>query len=212
MKERNGVMKVYDVSMEISYDMAVYKDRDENRPVLSTDYHHGNSDKQESSISMNLHTGTHLDAPIHMIKEGITIEKLPIEDFIGACKVLDLTQVEGAIDREDLEEKTFTGESFILLKTRNSMTERFDFDYIYLSESGAGYLKEMGVKGVGIDALGIERNQPDHETHRTLMDEGIYILEGLRLGEVGEGIYTLVALPLKIKGGDGSPVRAILIG
>lgn len=205
-------MKVYDVSMEISYDMAVYKDKEENRPTLSSEYNHENSDKQESSITMNLHTGTHLDAPIHMIQEGHTIEKMPIEDFIGSCKVLDLTVVEGSIDREDLMGKTFTGESFVLLKTKNSFTEKFEFDYVYLSESGATYLKEMGVKGVGIDALGIERSQPDHETHRILMDEGIYILEGLRLEAVVEGIYTLVALPLKIRGGDGSPVRAILIG
>ena len=84
-------------------------------------------------------------------------------------------------------------------------------DFIYLAESGARYLVDKGVRGVGIDALGIERNQLGHPTHKLLLANGIYILEGLRLKEVKEGSYTLIAAPLNIIGVEASPVRALLL-
>lgn len=82
---------------------------------------------------------------------------------------------------------------------------------MYLDASAAEYLKSAGITGVGIDALGIERAQPGHETHKTLLGAGIIILEGLRLADVNEGTYRLAALPLRLKGTEASPARAILI-
>lgn len=91
------------------------------------------------------------------------------------------------------------------------MVEDFDFEFVYLDKSGALYLKEKEIVGVGIDALGIERSQPDHETHKILLEAGIVILEGLRLKDVEEGEYFLYAAPLKIKGAEAAPTRAVLI-
>jgi arylformamidase len=83
-------------------------------------------------------------------------------------------------------------------------------NFVYLEKSGAEYLAQLNVKGVGIDSLGIERAQANHSTHHILMSKNIIIIEGLRLAKVDEGIYQMYALPLKIKGADGAPARVIL--
>ena len=100
---------------------------------------------------------------------------------------------------------------FILLKTRNSTEDILEKDFVFLEKSGAKYLADMEIKGVGTDGLGIERSQPEHETHLTLMQKGIHILEGLRLGHVKEGEYILSAFPIYIPGAEASPVRAVLM-
>ncbi|MCT8977406.1 cyclase family protein [Clostridium sp. CX1] len=204
-------MKIYDISMNIHYDMMVYKNKEEKRPVLNNVQNFINSSAYESRISMDMHTGTHVDAPLHMIEEGSTIETLDLSTVITKCKVLDLTNVHNTIMREDLIKKDIQKGDFIILKTRNSNTEEFDFDFVYLEKSGAEYLKEKEIKGVGTDGLGIERSQPNHETHKILMEAGITIVEGLRLKDISEGSYVLCAPPLKIKGVEAAPTRALLI-
>ena len=83
--------------------------------------------------------------------------------------------------------------------------------FIYLDPSGATYLRDKRVIGVGIDGLGIERVQPGHETHKILMETGSVIMEGLQLQDVPEDEYLLVAVPLKVIGAEAAPVRALLI-
>lgn len=204
-------MKIYDISMNIHHDMMVYKNKEEKRPVLNNVQNFINSSAYESRISMDMHTGTHVDAPLHMIEEGSTIETLDLNTVITKCKVLDLTNVHNTIMRENLIKKDIQKGDFIILKTRNSNTEEFDFDFVYLEKSGAEYLKEKEIKGVGTDGLGIERSQPNHETHKILMEAGITIVEGLRLKDISEGSYVLCAPPLKIKGAEAAPTRALLI-
>jgi arylformamidase len=98
----------------------------------------------------------------------------------------------------------------VLLKTRNSFEDLLEGDFVYLDGSGAQYLKELGIVGAGTDALGIERAQPEHETHKTLLEAGIIILEGLRLADVPVGEYLLISAPVKIAA-EGAPARAMLI-
>ena len=123
----------------------------------------------------------------------------------------DTTGVSEKITPGDLEGKDLKVGEFILLKTRNSFNDRFDPDYVFLDTAGAEYLVKQGVRGVGIDALSIERGQPGHPTHRVILREGIVIIEGLRLAEVSEGDYLLIAAPLKIVGAEASPARVILV-
>ncbi|MDD4135264.1 MAG: cyclase family protein, partial [Eubacteriales bacterium] len=160
---------------------------------------------------MNLHTGTHIDAPFHMMASGWTSEKLPLHKFITPCRVLDLTGLEDGITREDLVGYNIQPGEFLLFKTRNSFDAGFRDDFIYIKADAAGYLKDQGIKGVGIDALGVERSQPGHETHLALLGNDIMVLEGLVLGEVPEGQYVLIALPLLIDNADGAPARAVLV-
>ncbi|AKL95677.1 kynurenine formamidase KynB [Clostridium aceticum] len=204
-------MKIYDVSMEIYEDMMVYKNREENKPKITVKADHSNSRTYESAITIGMHTGTHIDAPLHMLKDGETMESYNVEHLVKKCKVLDLTYVEDKITRDVLEEKDIDKGDFILFKTKNSFTEEFDFQFIYLEKSGAEYLRDIGIVGVGTDSLGIERDQPQYETHRTLLGKNIMIIEGLRLKEIVEGEYTLVVLPLKIRNVEASPARVILI-
>ena len=203
-------MRYIDVSMEISEDMMVYKDRDEKRPKKEMIAKYSERQMNESRMRIDLHTGTHIDAPFHMIDGGETIESIEIQSLIGKAKVLDLTDVEDGITSGNLEEKDISEGDFLLFKTKNSFSEKFDYDFIYLTEDGAAYLKNIRIRGVGTDALGIERSQPGHETHKILLGNGIVIIEGLRLNHVDEGEYMMYALPLKIQGGDGAPARVVL--
>lgn len=204
-------MKIYDISMPIEYNMPVYKGKKEKRPQIKvdSDFQHGKI--YESRIEMNLHTGTHLDRPLHMMEGGNTMETLDVKDLITKCKVMDLTKVREMITAEDLKDKGIEQGDFILFKTRNSFENILESEFVYLERTGAKLLTECKVKGVGIDSLGIERNQPDHETHLQLMNQGIHILEGLRLKDISEGEYFLIATPLNIIGAEAAPVRAILL-
>jgi len=204
-------MIVHDISMTIKSNMKVYKNKTEKRPVLINTRDHDIDGMYESKISMDLHTGTHMDAPLHMIKGGKAIDKMPIEDLITTCRVLDLTHVTDAIEEKDLRDKNIVSGEFILLKTKNSTEKEFNPKFIYLGSSAANLLMEMNIKGVGTDGLGIERSQTGHITHKILFNNNIHILEGLYLGAVEEGNYTLIALPLKIENADASPIRAVLI-
>jgi len=204
-------MIIHDISMSIHPDMPVYKNQKEKRPVLRFLQGFSTGESCASNLTLDTHTGTHVDAPLHMLPGGKTIDNLDLARVITRCKVLDFSFIQEKITRRELVVKNIEKGDFILLKTRNSYTEQFEYDFVYLDKTGAAYFKELAVTGVGIDALGIERNQPDHATHKTLFQAGIVILEGLRLKEIAEGSYFLFAAPLKITGAEGAPTRAVLL-
>jgi len=206
-----GIMKIYDISMEISLKMPVYKGKKDKRPVFRTVSTLKTGTSYETRLDISLHTGTHMDSPLHMIEGGENIESISLEQVITRCRVIDLTDVEEKITKIDLETKEICENDFILLKTKNSTENILEGNFIYLDKTGAEYLRDKKIKGVGIDSLGIERDQPAHETHLTLFEAGIVILEGLKLDQVDEGEYFLFAAPLKIKGVEAAPVRAVLI-
>jgi arylformamidase len=197
--------------MTIANNMTVYKNKEMKRPKITIDQDFSSGSAYESRLEMNLHTGTHLDMPLHFIEGGNTVDNLDISKVITKCKVFDMTHVEDKITKTDLENKEINIGDFIILKTKNSLKEEFDFKFVYLESSGAEFLKDKGIKGVGTDALGIERDQEGHRTHRTLLESEVVIIEGLRLKEVPEGEYLLFAAPLKIEGVEASPIRAILL-
>jgi arylformamidase len=201
-------MKIYDVTAPIFEGMPVYKNKNEKQPEIKTVT---NGHVTESRISLDVHTGTHVDAPLHMMNDGATIESIQIEQLIRPCKVFDLTHLEEKIQEKDIQHLSIEKGDFVLFKTKNSFDETFNFDFIYVAQCASRLLAERHIAGVGIDALGIERAQEDHPTHRTLMEKNIIIIEGLRLKEVPEGNYFMVAAPLKIMGTDASPARIVLI-
>ena len=204
-------VQLIDISMPITEDMPVYGGKEWKRPSIAVDADFSTGKAYESSIKMNMHTGTHLDRTAHMIPGGNTVDTLDPREMITICRVLDLTNVTERITEEDLKCKDIHEGDFILCKTRNSYEPILEGEFVFLEQSGARYLAEHKIKGVGIDALGVERTQPGHETHLTLMKIGAHILEGLRLAEVEEGEYLLIALPLNIVGAEAAPVRAVLL-
>ncbi len=208
----NKIGKIYDISMPIQHLMPVYGGKNNKRPLFKNDCNYATGKIYESRIEMNLHTGTHLDCSLHMMTDGNTIDTLEINRVVTECKVIDLTALEEKITDQDMIGKEILEGDFILLKTRNSFENILEKEFVYLDKSGAKYLAEKKIKGVGIDALGIERDQPEHETHLSLMKSDVVILEGLRLKNIVEGEYFLVAAPVNIVGAEAAPVRALLIG
>jgi len=204
--------KVYDVSMAIYAGMPVYKDKPEKQPQIRVvqDFAPGVT-VRESRVDMDVHCGTHVDSPLHMVENGGTMETIPFERLVGPCRVLDFTQVAGGITRADLEAKEFAADEILVLKTRNSFEEAFNLEFVYLTKDGAEYLVEQGVQVVAIDALGIERSQAGHPTHRTLFAADVIIVEGLRLAEVPEGRYFYVGAPIKLVETEAAPARVVLI-
>jgi len=208
-------MHIYDISWPISEVTTGYKDKQLIQFLETKSF--SKDGVRESEIKIGSHSGTHVDAPSHFLRDGKTIDQITLDRLIGRCKVLDLTGITGdAITYDDLvihDEQIFEGD-IIALKTTNSALEifgTFNSNFVYLHESGAHYFAQKKVKAVGIDYLGIERLQPDHITHTTLMHADIVVIEGLRLGHVPGGTYLIVCLPLFVLGTEAAPARAILI-
>ncbi|ERJ11801.1 cyclase family protein [Haloplasma contractile] len=204
-------MKIYDISMNINEQIITYKNIEDKKPKFDVRADFSNANHYETTVTLDMHTGTHIDAPLHMIENGDTMDAYPLENFIRKCKVIDLTMIDDKISKEDLVKFDINKDDVLLLKTKNSYEEEFNFKFVFLEQSGAEYLADLGILGVGIDALGIERSQPGHETHKNLLGKGIMIIEGLRLKDVEAGEYTLYAMPLKLDHVEAAPTRAILI-
>ena len=204
-------MKIYDLSPEISENMIIYKDSLEKIPKITVT-RTIEEGANESKLDIYVHSGSHVDAPYHILQNGKTIENINLEKFMGKAIVLDFTKIKEYISKKILLEKNFFGKDYIvLLKTKNKLDKTFNFSFTYLEKSGAEYLVSKKIKAVGIDSLGIERNQPNHDTHKIFANKNIPIFEGLDLSKVKEGMYLFYGFPLKIKKGDGSPIRAVLI-
>jgi len=204
-------MKIFDISMGIHPSMTVYKNRENKRPELNNTASFEKEGVYETLLSMNLHTGTHIDFPLHTMKDGKNSNQYQLETFLGKVKVFDLSKVIDHITKDDLTSLDINENDFVLFKTKNSEIETFDFEFVYVDLSAAQYLSDRKIRGVGIDSLGIERNQVNHPTHDTLLSHNIVILEGLRLKNIEPKIYDFVCLPIKIESVEALPVRAILI-
>jgi arylformamidase len=170
-----------------------------------------------SEWKMSSHTGTRMDARMHFIPGGWTMEALDLSRSVGPCRIVDLTHVEGHVGRADLEAAEVAGQARLLLKTRNSeqgfmQREEFEEGYSAISREAAEYLVEIGVETIGVDYLSVEPFEDgEFNIHHTLLGADVVILEGPVLTEVEPGEYFLACLPLKLAGSDGSPARAILI-
>ena len=205
-------MKIYDVTIPISKDMATYPGDPPVKIARRTTINKNDAKANLSRLSFGSHTGTHIDAPFHFIENGITVDKLPLELLIGRARVVEVTAPR--IDEVVLEEFDFTADARVLFKTRNSYlwnNKGFVEEFVYITPTAARALVNDGIKVVGIDYLSVEKfGTTDFQTHITLLEAGTMIIEGLDLREVEPGDYELICLPLKIKDGDGSPARVVL--
>lgn len=164
-----------------------------------------------SELELGVHTGTHVDAPLHFIEGGEATETLPLEVLIGPAEVVDGTSLEGPIDAESLARLELPKQAErLILKTRNSeLWARSDFtrDFSRLTADGARLLIGRGARLVALDYLSIG----DADAHRVLLGSGVVALEGLDLRAVEPGAYELVCLPLRLVGSDGAPARVVLM-
>lgn len=201
-------MRIYDITLPMQDSLAPWPG--------DTPYHfelHGKRSEgapvNVGAVTMSVHTGTHADAPFHFQDSGETIDAVDLGSFLGAAVVLDVSGRE-SIGREDVEPVDLAPR--VLFRT-NAWTDpaRFPAAIPVMDQGVARYLKERGVVLVGVDVPSVDRlDSKDLPIHHELAACGIHILESLYLAQVPAGKYELVALPLKLVGADGAPVRAIL--
>jgi arylformamidase len=162
------------------------------------------------AVTMSCHTGTHADAPRHFLPDGMRIAEIPLEIYVGECIVLDATNL------DELGPELFADLSLpprVLLKTL-AWTDytRFPDEVPVLTEASVALLASRGVRLIGLDVPSVDRLQSkDLPIHHALAAAGIHILESVDLRQIPPGSYQLIALPLRLDGADGSPVRAVLV-
>jgi len=163
-------------------------------------------------LHLGTHTGSHVDAPFHFLKDGKTVDQIPLYRFIEMVQVLEVKK--GRVSVEDLFslEEDIRG---VLFKTKNSeymSLKSFYKDYTYLTLEAAEHLIKRKIRLIGIDYVSIEEfGTPSFQVHKKLLEAEVILFEGLNLKDVPPGKYLFIGFPLRLKGMDGSPVRAVLI-
>lgn len=207
-------MKIYDITAEISDNLPRYNKKDvvEVKKILQLK----NGDTCNlSAISMSLHTGTHADMPYHFFDSATATHNTMLEYFYGQAKLFRLNITSSQITKEDLLPLNINEGDIILLDVGQSpymQNPILKKDYIVPTAQAAEYLVEKKIRTLGLDYLSADAyGGSTYPVHEILLGNNIAILEGLVLENIPQGEYIISALPLKIKNGEGSPVRAILI-
>jgi arylformamidase len=211
-------MSIFDISVPISQAQTPTYPGDPGIEIQSWAALDRGDAANVTMLHFGAHTGTHVDAPAHFLPDAPGVGSLSLDALNGAARVVVMDDDVRAIDVEHLRADELEGATRVLFKTRNSafweqLDGRFREDFTYITPAAARALVEQGVRLVGIDYLSVEKFQSeDFATHKTLLEKGVVILEGLDLRAVGAGVYELICLPLKIASGsgDGAPARAAL--
>lgn len=204
-------MKYYDISLNLSSETVSWVTSPPFELVERKRMSRGDRNNS-SALNMSAHAGTHVDAPFHFVPDGATIESLPLEIFIGPALV-HAVDADRYITREHVEAIDLKGETRVLFKTRNSQLlhrPAYDADFVAFSVEAAQALVARGVKLVGIDYLSVAHAEEQVPVHRAFLDHGVVLLEGVDLSEITPGRYELICFPLRLRGLDGAPCRAVL--
>lgn len=205
--------KWIDISVTIKSGMVHWPDNPEVKVSKMLDMDRGDV-CNVSALSLGSHTGTHMDAPRHFIKNGKGLDQMPLDATIGPARVIEIKDRQ-AVKVEEIKGARIKPGERILFKTRNSKgawkTDEFDEDFIFISKEAAAFLAKAKVRTVGIDYLSVGGYKHDAvETHQALLGAGIWVIEGLNLAKIKPGRYELCCLPLKVLHSDGAPARALL--
>ena len=208
-------MKIFDITVAIRENTPVYEG-DPNVQIETANAISRGDAANVSRLCCGVHTATHVDAPVHFIEGARRVHELELEKLIGKCRVVEIDESVTAIEAEHIV--NLEGVERVLFKTRNSdfwndFSQGFRQDFTYIAPDAAKALVNLGIKLVGIDYLSVEKfGAETFDTHITLLEKEVVIIEGLDLRAVPAGDYELVCLPLKIVGGagDGAPARTIL--
>ncbi|MFM8873332.1 MAG: cyclase family protein [Phycisphaerales bacterium] len=201
-----------DISTVISNRIAVFPmDTAFERDVL-LDFERG-SHITLSRVRTTVHLGSHADAPIHYGKGGRTIDAQPLDLYVGPAHLVRVTGARGrAVTVADVAGKVPFGTERVLIATETYPdADTWNDDFASIDPALVGWLATRGVRLVAIDTPSVDQaTSKDLPAHHAFFEHDVSIIEGVRLAGVAEGEYELIALPLRIEGGDGSPLRAVL--
>ena len=208
--------RIWDVSVPLRRGGLVYPD---NPPISITPVKSiaAGDTANVSRVDLGSHTGTHVDAPLHFMDGGAGVDELPLDVLIGPARLIAFGDEVLAVGEAELRQHNLSGVTRLLIRTRNSGwlasgSTEFHPDFTHVAPEAAEYLVSIGVRLVGVDYLSVEQfRSPHHRTHKTLLSNGVVIVEGLVLSEPPPGDYELYCLPLLLAGLDGAPARAVLI-
>ncbi|MFN0188279.1 MAG: cyclase family protein [Bacteroidia bacterium] len=183
-------------------------------PIISLLASHEAGDNyQLSEVFLNLHTGTHVDAPLHFIKEGKDVTQIRLDALMGEAKVLDAS-AQKVISTDWLMTKNLRKGDRVLFKTMkdtdNRRVQLSKIDFIALDVDAAYYLSELGIVLAGIDGLSIATANELNETHIVLLKNDVVIVEVLNFTGIEEGNYEMICLPIKIEDAEAAPARVLL--
>lgn len=209
-------MKIHDVSVTITPDLPVWP----GDPAIVLERVEKIAEGGNANVSrldMGVHTGTHVDAPVHFVEGRTGVDRMPLDLLIGPAQVVRIPDGTVSIGAgEVLAAGIQPGVTRILFKTSNSEfwnhTEAgFQKSFVGITRSGAEALLSLSVRLVGIDYLSIAPFKQSRPTHEALLSAEVAVIEGLDLREAEAGLYTLYCLPIKLGGSDGAPCRVILV-
>ncbi len=210
-------MQIYDVTLGITSGMPVWP----GDPAVTLErvkkIEEG-SNANVSHLDIGVHTGTHVDAPVHFIPGQYGIDQVSLDILIGPVLVVEAPQDIDQINAQVVEQAAIPQNTTrVVFKTRNSIfwargEKVFQPTFCGIEVDGAQALVDKGVKLVGIDYLSVAPYKRSRPTHEVLLGAKMVVIEGLDLSRVGPGLYQLYCLPLKLVGCDGAPARTILIG
>ncbi len=190
-------MTIYDATKEL-LSAEAYPDSKENTLTRLMDMKNGEL-YNYSELTINMHAGTHIDAPLHFIDDGKTIAEMPLECFYGECLLISAPE---CVTKVFLEENMPEDTKRLILKTGGKG---------YLEKEAAEYLAQTELLTIGIDAISVGTLHTEMAVHVPLLKKGIAIIEAMKLDHIPDGKYLLSAMPLKVDGAEASPVRAVLI-
>ena len=211
-------MKIHDISLMVTERTVTWDNKDQGfSKVWAAELGTSGAICNVSVLTTGSHTGTHLDAPLHFIPGGKSVDVLDLNILVGPAQVVEIFGRDQVTSADLQGAGILPGTERVLLKTDNTRLGRkgsphFDEGYVGLAPSGAQWLVSHGVRLVGIDYLSIGPYGPvNTETHRIVLGAGMVVVETLVLDDIAPGKYTLIALPPNFQGLEGSPCRALLI-
>jgi len=165
-----------------------------------------------SVLSLCVHSGTHMDAPRHLIKNGPSIDRLPIEAVVGPARVINITDRVSIKPQELKKHRLQKGERILFKTVSSGLWKKPGFieHYVYITSEAAKYIVSAGVITMGVDYLSVGSFKDGVATHKILLQNGIWIIEGLNLLNIKPGDYDLICLPIKIMNSDGAMARAVI--
>ncbi len=210
-------MKLYDVTLPLSPRLPAWPEDPEFELTPLSGGAEGGDELSVSALRMGTHTGTHLDAPRHLFRDGATVDQLPLDSLVGEAWLCQLPPKLPLVTARALEAASIPGDvRRLLLKTGNgAIWDRspsvFSPQYVALSPDAADWIVRRGLALVGIDYLSVDPFDSDTlPAHRTLLSHGVVVVEGLDLRGVSQGRYQLHCLPLRLMAADGAPARVLL--